>query len=416
MKKNTAKLLALLLSLVLFVTMTPLTALASFVPADETVCHSASADENAVVSNGKPRITAQPKSRSVMQGAKITLKVTAKGSGLKYQWYYRKNSRSKWTKVSGGTKATLKITVGRNNGCQYRCRVSNRSGAVNSKAATLKVNYITYRALLVGQIYEGVSGLEPLIGDVDCSYMYDLLAKVKGPEGGAYSVAYYKDLSRYGIHEAIAETFAGADSNDVSLFYFTGHGDDYASYTDPDAGALCTVEGSDYGLLQLQDLAGWLKAVPGKVIVFIDSCGSGAAVYGNGLTANAQKRAAGFNQAVVNAFAAADVTIAAADGTVSNAGEFRQTKFIVLTSSRYRQSSGYTTGYDGGAVSHFTYWLWYGAVPYGSRQMDADTNRDHILTLKELYTYIKRYDSYDYYIQNVQVYPSATSTYRLFKS
>ena len=37
-----------------------------------------------------------------------------------------------------------------------------------------------------------------------------------------------------------------------------------------------------YGNLMLKDLADALQAVPGKVIVILESCGSGAAVYANG--------------------------------------------------------------------------------------------------------------------------------------
>ena len=88
----------------------------------------------------KPVITSNPKSATVAKGETATFKVTATGSGLKYQWQFRKAGTSAWYDWSGKTNPSLPVTGSNtNNGCQYRCVVSNSAGSVNSAAATLTV-------------------------------------------------------------------------------------------------------------------------------------------------------------------------------------------------------------------------------------------------------------------------------------
>ena len=76
-------------------------------------------------------------------------------------------------------------------------------------------------------------------------------------------------------------------------------------------------------------------------------------------------------------------------------------------------------GHEGGdAGNYFTDWLIEGIGSSG--QMPADTNANNYVTLNELYKYIAQYDDhtffdgYDYYTQQVQVYPT-NSSYNLFK-
>ena len=102
--------------------------------------HVNSAAATLTVSSSKPAITTQPKSATVALGASATFKVVASGSGLKYQWEYKKAGESSWSVWSGKTAATLTVTGSNtNNGCQYRCKVSNAAGSVTSSAATLTV-------------------------------------------------------------------------------------------------------------------------------------------------------------------------------------------------------------------------------------------------------------------------------------
>lgn len=90
----------------------------------------------------KPSITSNPTGKTASAKKKVTFKVTAKGTALRYQWYFRTSSRAKWKKVtlSGHDRAALSVTAAKKrNGYQYRCVVSNLMGSVTSRAARLKV-------------------------------------------------------------------------------------------------------------------------------------------------------------------------------------------------------------------------------------------------------------------------------------
>ena len=87
-----------------------------------------------------PRITAQPKSKTVKAGKKVTFKVKAAGEELQYQWYVKKTGSKKWVKVKKATKPTLKFkATAKMNGYRYRCLVKNSAGKVYSKTVKLKV-------------------------------------------------------------------------------------------------------------------------------------------------------------------------------------------------------------------------------------------------------------------------------------
>ena len=87
-----------------------------------------------------PKITTQPKNATVVAGKTATFKVVATGYVLSYQWQYKRAGASAWTDWSGKTAATLTVAAASsNNGCKYRCVVSNPLGKKTSNAATLTV-------------------------------------------------------------------------------------------------------------------------------------------------------------------------------------------------------------------------------------------------------------------------------------
>jgi hypothetical protein len=84
--------------------------------------------------------------------------------------------------------------------------------------------------------------------------------------------------------------------------------------------------------MMLKDLANALLAVPGKVIVILESCGSGAAIYANNKGSGdrkamyeaIKKRSEAFDAAAISAFAKVDKGIRVRSGEVQpNTGEFR---------------------------------------------------------------------------------------------
>ena len=359
-----------------------------------------SAAKLTVKSGAKPSITTQPK--SITKAQDYTAKFTVKASNAtKYQWYYRTSSSGTWKKstLSSATKATLsvKATAARS-GYQYRCRVSNANGYVYSNTVTLTVNLVTYRALLIGQTYNSVTktSINPLFGDKSQALMYEALNNVQGARGGFIWTDDWTDVSHDTMQWAIDYAFGSADTNDVSIFYYNGHGVVTGSM-DYAAGALVTVE-SDGGIgyVYTYELANWLSAIPGKVVVILDSCGAGAAIAQNGEVSflSNEEAAAQFGELAIASFAEKDTM-------VDNAGELCTSKFYVLAAAPYNESSwAYNTG------GFLTTYLKQGLI--GS--MPADTSGNGKVTLQELYKYI---DSCVWQDQTTCVYPE-NSSYSIF--
>ena len=244
-----------------------------------------------------------------------------------------------------------------------------------------------YRALLIGE----TGYVDPLEGpDNDVAAMRDILTK------SGYEVYSQLDATKSDIISLIGAAFYDATDNDVSLFYFSGHGvmesGEYYS------GALMAV---DYDCIPTEELAELLSAVPGKVIVILDSCGSGAAISDG---TDTQSKAAArdfspqqFNSGVISAFSRFN-------SITTYSGELRQSKFSVLTGSAYEQSSlsAYIDGMWGGlltrgiseSVGRAFGGGWYGMYP-------ADTDGNHRIAMSELYAFCQ---SYAAGAQNVQCY------------
>ena len=87
-----------------------------------------------------PVINGQPRSASARAGERVTFKVKATGTNLKYQWYYQKPGKSTWLIVSKGTTAALSLTAKtEKDGYKFRCLVKNGGGAVYTKSVRLTV-------------------------------------------------------------------------------------------------------------------------------------------------------------------------------------------------------------------------------------------------------------------------------------
>jgi hypothetical protein len=84
-------------------------------------------------------IATQPQSQTVTKGSSVTLYVKATGSGLKYQWYYRKKGSSGWSVWNGRTHASETVTPNDTwDGIQLYCKVTDGAGnTVDSDAATI---------------------------------------------------------------------------------------------------------------------------------------------------------------------------------------------------------------------------------------------------------------------------------------
>ena len=282
----------------------------------------------------------------------------------------------------------------------------------------------TYRALLIGnsdyrEYEENLNGQK-----YTTQAMKGMLKNY-----GYSSVTVKENLTASQIISNIRSAFSKASSDDVSLFFFDGHGE-------TSTGAL---EGVDGRSVYLSTLANTLKEVPGKVVIILENCGSGGGVYkagsAAGVTGSAVNRTSAetgnlsadeasgetgygfdpneaafdpelFNMQVIEAFAAVDPGLEASDNTEdllsdgsllpqAGLGELRNSKFLVLTATT-RNEESWEFSQDGSSI-------WGGALtraiteaagctfPSGSYKgpITADTNKDKKLTLHELFTYVK---------------------------
>lgn len=250
-----------------------------------------------------------------------------------------------------------------------------------------------YRALLIGE----TGYVQTLHGpDNDVAAMGDILRNMN------YEVYSQTDATKSDITALIDVAFMDATEDDVSLFYYSGHGVTGSGETY--SGALQTV---DYAYITTEELAEILSGIPGKVVVILDSCGSGAAISDGTQTLSLEEKTAAFSPAQFNAGVIS--VFAALEERVPYSGELRQPKFYVLTGSAYEENSRttYINGVWGGLLTRgisaaagrdYNSGTW-------SSAMAADSNASGALTLQELYRYCASFVNGQ---QNVQVYPEAS--------
>ena len=387
-----------------------------------------------------PTYISVPSSYVMSVDETYTLPVTLGGNGGGTVTYASSNTTvatvSAAGKITAKAKGFVTITATTYNGYRGSCSIE-----VKGKPA--------YRALLVSECSFAGADYRPMYAK-SVKLLKTQLGKVSGAMGGAWKVTTKNDISKSALFSAIQSTFAGAEENDVSLFFIATHGDVDQPYTDPYAGCIITPYRDyrgKYEAITMKELADALAKVPGRIIVLIDSCGSGAAVYDPAVKQNSLSAVSGaleaagadaevmtvedyeaavaatesFNQQVVDAFAAVDEGVIVeeapdfSDGPVSGVGEFRRlNKFYVLTASRFKEESWSIPSYN-----YFTKWFTDGI---GSGKLPADTSKDKKITLQEMFKYIsKKGDKYKMrpatggvYYQHVQVYP-ANSDFVLFK-
>ncbi len=300
-------------------------------------------------------------------------------------------------------------------------------------SVTVKANY---RAVLFSESTFADGVIKRNRGDV--RLMAEMLSSVTGPDGGKYRVSSFDDLVASEVYSKIASLLIEPSRDgDVSMFFIATHGD-FRSTSEQLAGRLWCRRKETW--LELPTLAKELSKVRGKVIVLLESCGPGAALQDfentGGTVANAQADKELFD-AAVSAFSSADpgLTVYQPKETADayEAGDreaaerylqgtddpgfegktvydaaFKTEKFIVMTASKYRQTS-YSIGSD--TYNLFPFWMTKGVGTSGTMPADTECgDSDGKLTLKELYSYVYKHTSYK---QTPLVYPE-NSNYVLF--
>ena len=264
-----------------------------------------------------------------------------------------------------------------------------------------------HRAILVGESYAGtpdeMPGVERDVTNV--SSMLEGLAAMNWDIRVAMDAD--SDQFRTMINNLARET----DSDDVTLFYFRGRGiidyddTDYepADFYDHDyftqSGALVLQDGKR---ITMSGLAEQFNSTKGKVVVVLDSSGSGAAIRFPEEKNQEETYAEVFNRSAILALSSAET---------EKAGELIASKRFVITSCGYDQSS-FSTSYGSWLTLALAASVGYDIRSHSwSDNLRGDDDGDGILTWAECSRFVKSYVSpYD-----VQVNPVNNSFACLYK-
>lgn len=238
---------------------------------------------------------------------------------------------------------------------------------------------ITYRAFLVGVgDYLFFSSADLSAPAYNVERLENLFNKCKFGEEEIEFVSIKKlvdhNATKENILNGIASTFGEAKSDDVSYFYYMGHGGvkDGIPVVTPTETKF-TLETS----ITVHELESALSAISGIKVVFIESCHSGNFI---------DRGQDNFNKIVINIFKQKTRDL------------INKENYQVLTSSKGEQYS-----WVHGIWSYFCR-----ALLLGCQELNADTDGDEVVDLTELYIYIQEWVTENLSQckeQDVQIYP-----------
>lgn len=247
-----------------------------------------------------------------------------------------------------------------------------------------------YRALVLGeQTYqEGVrlGGLNTAQGVADMLMNQSI-------EGSSYQVRLQLDSTRSEIIEGIQTAFEGAKETDISLFYINCHG----AYENGTA----YLRLHDESRVTVRQLELMLRNIPGKVVVILDFCQSGAFIGAGGE----------FDQF------AADADEVFSGGTPLTAGRYTVIASASADEDSYRRS--FTSGNDefstaaimGRSLCEGAGW---DIIYDRGVSLKADADRNKQITVQEIYEYTKKrvahYLEGSGVTQTVHVFPEGDQT------
>lgn len=256
-----------------------------------------------------------------------------------------------------------------------------------------------YRALIVANSdYPGEKS--DLVGPVgDAKLMNRVFAAQNFSAGKMKSVTVKENLKKAEFFDAIRQAYAGANENDISYFYYSGHG-----YNKDGISYLCMVEaplgGNDpLGLwVSVNELRAALDQVPGTKVLILDSCNSGGFIGKSALdgSSSATPTTTGaysrdFVETVMREF---KTEAASPNYLIGN-------EYKVLAASSENEFS-YEDKLE--KLGKFTKILAEAAGKDGD--LKADANGDNKASLEELYDYL---DKNVIYTSHIQAYPRQDS-------
>ena len=302
---------------------------------------------------------------------------------------------------------------------------------IPAMAASGADGVVTFRAVLIGNTYEGTENeLTGTQNGVEC--LEDMLKTLKNPYAEVLTVL---DGTKRDMQRAVARVFSKADADDLTLFYYSGHGAvaEEESYTSEDYydGALYfwnrkKGEGEYYATAELKEL---FDRYNGKKALIIDSCGSGAFVQTQAVSGpestdegthliRTDAEAHGFLESMAEAFSEGSYVPEDEMLPIALSGEFRDSDYYLLCAANKGEYSYQVPvlidgeNYYGALMTiGLLEGTGYEFMKGWTESMPADTDMDERITLKEIYAYIpkvvkERLTKIYGYEQNSVCYPS----------
>ncbi len=281
---------------------------------------------------------------------------------------------------------------------------------IPAMAASGADGVVTYRAVLIGNSYEGTE--DELGGTqygIEC--MEDMLKTLKNPYTEVLSVL---DGTKRDMQRAVSRVFSKADADDLTLFYYSGHAAvaEEESYTSEGYydGALYfwnrkKAEGEYYATAELKEL---FDRYNGKKALIIDSCGSGAFVQTQAVSGpestdegthliRTDAEAHGFLESMAEAFSEGSYVPEDEMLPIALSGEFRDSDYYLLCAANKGEYSYQVPVLIDGEYYYgalMTIGLLegtgYGFLTGWNDKMPADTDKNEKITLKEAYAYIPK--------------------------
>lgn len=231
-----------------------------------------------------------------------------------------------------------------------------------------------YRALVIGMGYTNEP--RPLPGTLlDASSVIEAFRHVTTTVPTFATMRKLEEPNRAAIEDAIQDTFRGATEDDISVFYYSGHGAQNGSLVTTDqlyANRYITP-------LQLRQM---LDQIPGTKVVLVDACHSGALI---GKNSDGQSPSQQFVNNFTSAFRGTSKSLVSSN-------------YYVITSSHSSELSYEANIYSEGQHRKsgvFTHCLLKG-IGYNNvtqRPLDskkANANNDGFVTMEELYNYVSK--------------------------
>lgn len=339
------------------------------------------------------------------EAGKVSLSWVPMDGISEYQVWYKVGKNPEQQVGNGTTSYSYMNISGVQRGVKYTFTVkpvyNGKVGKGGSVTITPKLKASaqrpTYRALLIGNTYGG-----DLPGcDRDARSMASLLGTMTATP---YKVTTKLDVTASTIKSSIASAFSGAQSTDVSLFYYSGHG---ATNT----GKLV---GTNNTYLSFSELRTALDKIPGDKIVILDSCYSGNAINkSEGEATEADMEA--YVNAAMETFS---------NEAMSKSGELAAGRYYVMTACRKTQTSASITKYSGESYGLFTNCFeqacGWDELNSSRLSMSADANGDGKVTLSEAYNktdaLVKQFKKNNSYldIEQITAVNPASSSFVLF--